>query len=68
MREVRVTFTVKDSEDNGEQMENKDLISVWQDFLDEQLTSDFDMEDVKVETVTELSREEKADEDDEEQG
>jgi hypothetical protein len=68
VREVRVTFTVKDSEDGGEQTENVDLISVWQDFLEEQLTTDFDMSDVKVETVSEISREEKADEDDEEQG
>jgi hypothetical protein len=63
MRDVRVTFTVKDKEDSGEEMDNPKLLTVWQDFLEEQLTTDFDMENVLVEQVTELSREEEADED-----
>jgi hypothetical protein len=67
MRNVRVTFTCEDNEDSGEEMANPDLVESWGTFLREAF-SDFDIDDVVVESATELSRAESQDKDDEEEG
>jgi hypothetical protein len=66
VREVRVTFTVKDNEDAGGEVDNGALVAIWQEFLDQNLGSDYDMEELKVESAEELSRELVASEEDEE--
>lgn len=66
MREVKVTFTVIDNEDNGAEMSNEALVTIWQEFLDENIEANYDMEDLKVEKVEELDRDESiADEEEE---
>jgi hypothetical protein len=68
VREVRVTFTVTDNEDEGKEMSNSGLVEVWQEFLEETITDDYDMEDIKVEKVEELDRQESGTTDEEEEG
>jgi hypothetical protein len=55
MRNVRVTFTATDKEDSGEEMDNAELVASWSTFLDEAF-EDFQIEDIAVEKVEELSR------------
>lgn len=66
MREVKVTFTITDNEDDGKEITNEALVETWQDFLSED-TSNYDMKDLKVESVVEISRDESIKNDDEEE-
>lgn len=70
MREVKVTFTLTDNEDDGKEMSNTDLVAVWQEFLEENVEANYDMEDLKVERVVEIDRDEsiKDIDDEEEEG
>jgi len=69
VREVKVTFTITDNEDNGTKLSNDALVALWQEFLEENIEASYDMEDLKVEGVVEISRDESiADADEEEEG